>query len=591
MGEKKEGVIQKIQNAYHSEENTRLLEIIDILSKHQVIQSLATQSNPNKVRIAFEELGPTFVKIGQILSVRTDIVSPAFAEEFKKLQDNVKSDEFHSIKEVIEKETGISLEQIFEEIDEKPLASASMGQIHIAKIKNGKKVVVKVQHPGIDEIMTRDIALFEKAVPLIKHIPSAGMIDPAEMVAELKRSLMQELDFNNEADNIELFYKNNKDINIISPRVYRQYSTKRLLVMDCMDGRKISDYIAQADNAISEGNTAYKEQKKKFADILVKNYMKQIFDDGFFHADPHPGNVLVGRANKDDEADISEEKIYEIETPVSSITATVVDTKTPDENNEEKIILIDFGMMGRLDEITLDKFNQFIAALITQNNAKIAKAILNLCKSDGSTDLDKLEEDAGKLFSKYFDMAIGSMSLPLLFEEMSGICLKNGLTLPSNITLLFKGIATIEGIVLRLDPNMSLMTAIEPYAKRYIRSQFNLHNESEQFISNLILSLKAAPEIPLKLSNLMDAAAKGKLKVNMEHRHLEDSFDKLSALVNQLSMAIIVAALIVGSSMLVNYSDNAARLAASSVGSLGYLVAIILAGIMIFKSWHKKKNN
>lgn len=385
------------------DQSARLAQIVAVLTKHNVLLSLAEQKHPERVREAFEELGPTFIKIGQILSTRTDIVSEEFAEEFKKLQDHVKTDDFSVVAPLIEAEAGLPLTELFEKIEPKPLASASIAQVHAAVLKGGQEVVVKVQHPGIYEEMTMDIALLEKAVPLVRHIPAAGMMDPAAIVGELKRSLMNELDFTKEADNIEKFHTLNKDVSyILSPKVYREFSSQRLLVMDFMKGVKVSDYIKRADEEAAGGNTAVLAAKKRLAREIVDNYMKQIFDDGFFHADPHPGNILItlhapgtavpagdeGAKAEDvprkeegtpppaggvppEEEGLFGDLLPDIDVTVSGVSLGALFRQqdlfelfagraeaAPSETGPERVVYIDFGMMGSLDERTLDKFNR-----------------------------------------------------------------------------------------------------------------------------------------------------------------------------------------------------------------------------------------
>lgn len=517
------------ESKQNNNKNTRLFEIVRVLNTYNVLVNFAKKINPQEVKEAFEELGPTFIKIGQILSLREDILTKEYVEEFKKLQDDVKNDDFSFIKEEIENRTGIDIYELFEEFEEEPLASASIGQVHFGKLKSGKKVVVKVQHPGIYEKMVTDIELLEKAIPLIKFIPVANTVNLDDIVEEIKQSLMIELDFNNEANNIEQFFKNNDDPNILSPQVYKQYSDEKLLIMDYMEGVKISEYSKK---------TELSNIKKKLADILINNYIKQIFIDGFFHADPHPGNILV---------------------------------------YEENLVYLDFGMMGKLDEKTIEKLNQVVLGLAEQDNEKIVKAIVNLCSHTREIDMDVLNDDVEKLFSKYYEMSIGDMNLADIFNNVTNICTKNSLILPSNVTLLFKGVSTIEGVVLQLDPNISFMGAIEPYAYRHLMSQMDIEKEAKQLLVNLSKIIKVAPESPLKISKLIDDIIKGKLKIN-----LDDSFKILDMAFNKLSLSLIIGALIIGSSILMAFERG------YKVSIIGFSMALILTLIMVYYIFKKK---
>ena len=602
-------------------EESRLCEIVKVLMKYNVLIHLAEQTHPENIREAFEELGPTFIKIGQILSVRTDIVSEEFAQEFKKLQDGVKSNDFTVIGPSIEQEAGVPLKDLFQSIEEKPLASASIGQVHSAVLINGTPVVVKVQHPGIYEEMCLDISLMEKAVPLIKHAPVTGMTDPAAVIGELKNSLLNELDFTKEADNIDRFHKLNKDIPyILSPRVYREYSTSRLLIMDFMQGMKVSDFVSEANDKIEKGNNELKEVKSRLAKEIVDNYMKQIFDDGYFHADPHPGNLLIttsvcltGKLPPSDNNELDSDDIKaSAPTDNSNLFAFDVliegqsigscfqkldlmdllgDTQAPDiyEGNE-KVVYIDFGMMGTLDESTIEKFNRVMAALTQQDSAQIARSLLGLCKVQGHMDMDRFTSDVDGLFRQYYDMPIGDMSLPVIFEDMTRLCTQYHLQLPQNITLLAKGIGTIEGIVLSLDPNLSIMTAVTPYAKRYLRQQFDPKAEVQGILKDFYSGLKSVPKLPGKIMNVLETFSRGEMKVSMEHKNLDDLFQRLEVMVNRLVMGLIISALIVGSSMLINSATGSLKVVVSTLGVLGFTLALILAGVMIFKTYRNRKN-
>ncbi len=602
----------------------RLAQIVSVLTKHKVILALAEQKHPEWVRESFEELGPTFVKIGQILSTRTDIISEEFSAELKKLQDHVKTDTYESVCNTILEESGHPVEELFEKFEEKPLASASIAQVHAAVLKGGQRVVVKVQHPGIYDAMFMDITLLEKAVPLIKFIPVSGMTDPASIVSELKHSLLNELDFTKEADNIEKFGELNANVPyILAPAVYRTFSSRRLLIMDFMQGVQIANYIELSNAEVDKGNTSVLETKKRLAKEIVDNYVKQIFDDGFFHADPHPGNILVtletppadpstvsneGSAvddQKEQEQPLEKNLLNELPLDID-VTVAGVSLSTIFRNQDvlslfagtakaeqakcgpERIVFIDFGMMGTLDERTLEKFNTILAAVHDQDNKKIAKGILSLCKTKVPVDLDDFTEDIGKLLERYYDMPIGDMSLPAVFEDINDLCTRYQLQLPQNIALLVKGVGTIEGIVLALDPDCSVMSAVMPYAKRYLQKQFDAKHELTRLLKDLYRAGKTIPEFPVKITKALDTLTRGEIKLNMETKNLDDLFIRLETMVNRLVMGLIVAALIVGSSMLIHFADSAQTIA-SNFGMVGYTLAIVLVVILVFQTYRKRK--
>ena len=295
----------------------RFKEIASVSIKHGLKKGI---SDPREFRLTLEELGPTFVKIGQILSTRPDIFPNEYILELQKLQDDVKPEEYSTVKNVVESELGNTLEEIFLYFEEKPIASASLAQVHLAILKTGEKVVVKVQRPFVKEKMTADIAILKKLAPVINFTPTGSAMDAREVVEELSNATEKELDFENEMKNIEKFCENNEDVNfILCPKVYGKYCTDKIIVMDYIDGIKI-------DNMSILQEEGY--DLKDIATKLTYNYFKQIFEDGFFHADPHPGNILI---------------------------------------HENKIAYIDFGLMGQLDNNMKKKFNELLEAVVDRD--------------------------------------------------------------------------------------------------------------------------------------------------------------------------------------------------------------------------------
>lgn len=257
---------------------SRLAEIIRVFINYNVVPNFVQQKNPEQVKKAFEELGPTFIKIGQMLSVREDLLSSAFTQTFKTLQDSVPSDTFSTVKKTIETELSLSLSDIFDDFSKSPFASASMGQAHRAKLKNGDAVVVKIQHPNIAEEIRLDLQLFERAIPLIKYIPETSVVDLKGVLQEVKRSLINEMDFLKESQNGEQFYqKNNGWKEIRSPKIYDAFCSKKVIVMEEMSGKNLN-HLMNAENKTETFITGIqnKQLKQEVAKLLVENFMKQI---------------------------------------------------------------------------------------------------------------------------------------------------------------------------------------------------------------------------------------------------------------------------------------------------------------------------
>lgn len=526
----------------------RLQEIVIVLTKHRALESLARQIHPEYVVAAFEELGPSFIKLGQLLSVRTDIVKPAFAEGLSKLQAEVTPDLFEEMQPLIEGYAGKPVDELFSSFDTNVLASASIAQVYRATLQNGQPVIVKIQHPGIGEKMQMDVDLLERAIPLIKRIPAAQFMEPAEIVSELKQSLSDELDFHKEADNIDLFYKNNhREEGIFCPHVYREYSNENLLIMDFVEGVTMSEYLEQEHRS--------KKQDRYLAQQLLDNYMKQVFSDGFFHADPHPGNILV-----------QEDRV------------------------PPRFAYIDFGIVGQLDERMMKRFNDLLVALVQEDTDTIAKIVLQLCRQRRPVDQNAFIQDVDILMGRYYDLPIEELSLPEVFFDLSQTAAQYGLVMPRNVTFLAKAIMTLEGIVEELAPDLSIMSAIVPYVQRYIQNSFDLGDEAKKYLKSLLQGFVAVPKIPAQVSKALDRIGKGKLGLTLDHKDLDKTMSRLSRIVNRLVVGVIIASLIMGSSSMIRFNSNVGNNFSTTLGLLGYGAALFLCAALVISVWRERSD-
>jgi ubiquinone biosynthesis protein len=573
--------------------SARFKEILQIFVSYNVLGNLSKQEHPEKVREALEMLGPTFIKIGQMLSVRTDILTPAFIEELKKLQDNVKTDDFASVKAVIEAETGLALTDIFTTFEEQPFASASMGQTHKATLPDGRLVAVKVQHPGIKEEIMLDLSLFEKVLPLIKYIPEASVVDPKEIFREVKSSLADELDSLKEAANGKEFYEKNNAWQIVrSPIIYEEYSTSKVLVMEFMSGESIKQFVKGEKNKESKELEEHQKMKKFFGDTLVKNFVKQVFDDGFFHADPHPGNILVQLLAPSDESlkEKVQTKKHHQEKRVGA-TDIVFDYAKEQGLPPYRLVFLDFGMMGRLDADMIHKLTAIMDSLYGNNVKAIGQAILRLCKQSGPVDEEAFFEQLTPLLEDNYGVSIGEINLQTLFFQIIAICHKNNLQVPQEVTMLVKAVATFEGMIRELDPSISLVEIATPFAKKYFTEKIDWSFELKRAGLDLLYSAKAAPKIPSRTLDVLDDFAKGKTKINFELKKQNELLDRVEGMINRLVIGLILAALIIGSSMLVEFNQRVTSNFVSILGIIGYgiaLFAILFLAIDILRKRKKK---
>ncbi len=573
---------------------SRLAEIIRVFINYNVVPNFVQQKNPEQVKKAFEELGPTFIKIGQMLSVREDLLSSAFTQTFKTLQDSVPSDTFSTVKKTIQTELSLSLSDIFDDFSKSPFASASMGQAHRAKLKNGDSVVVKIQHPNIAEEIRLDLQLFERAIPLIKYIPETSVVDLKGVLQEVKRSLINEMDFLKESQNGEQFYqKNNGWKEIRSPKIYDAFCSKKVIVMEEMSGKNLN-HLMNAENKTETFITGIqnKQLKQEVAKLLVENFMKQVFDDGFFHADPHPGNLLFHVLTKEEQTQASRktETVHEKEFGSFAFRAS---TSTEDPVAPYTINYIDFGMMGHLSAGLRQKLTQAVLALYTKDAYRIEKAVLRLCQQESSFDESRFHQELTSFLEQYYDSPIDEINLQEVFTHVVTICHQNNLQFDRDITLLLKAFGTLEGVIRVLDPEVSLMEVASPFAQHYFLTHLDVEDTLKQSGLDLLEGMKAAPKIPQQLHHLLEMWTSGQGKVNLELKKQDKLLSRIESMINRLVFGMILAALIVGSSLLVQAAPVENAEVVSLLGIFTYAIAafviIFLAIDALIQMYKKRK--
>lgn len=573
---------------------SRLAEIIRVFINYNVVPNFVQQKNPEQVKKAFEELGPTFIKIGQMLSVREDLLSSAFTQTFKTLQDSVPSDTFSTVKKTIETELSLSVSDIFDDFSKSPFASASMGQAHRAKLKSGDAVVVKIQHPNIAEEICLDLQLFERAIPLIKYIPETSVVDLKGVLQEVKRSLINEMDFLKESQNGEQFYqKNNGWKEIRSPKIYDAFCSKKVIVMEEMSGKNLN-HLMNAENGTETFITGIqnKQLKQEVAKLLVENFMKQVFDDGFFHADPHPGNLLFHVLTKEEQtrAHRTTETVHEKEFGPFAFRAS---TSIEDPVAPYTVNYIDFGMMGHLSAGLRQKLTQAVLALYTKDAYRIEKAVLRLCQQEGLFDESRFHQELTSFLEQYYDSPIDEINLQEVFAQVVMICHQNNLQFDRDITLLLKAFGTLEGVIRVLDPEVSLMEVASPFAQHYFLTHLDVEDTLKQSGLDLLEGMKAAPKIPQQLHHLLEMWTSGQGKVNLELKKQDKLLSRIESMINRLVFGMILAALIVGSSLLVQAAPVENAEVVSLLGIFTYAIAafviIFLAIDALIQMYKKRK--
>jgi len=490
-------------------------------------------SHPERVRRACEELGPTFVKLGQLAAARTRMLPLEFTDELARLQDQVAPLPFAEVHAVIEAELHRPLTEVFASIDPQPLGAASIGQVHRAQLVSGEDVVVKVQRPGIQKTVGEDLAILRHIAGLAEaHLSEWRFHRPMALVDELARSLEKELDFTCEAAHLERFgWQFREEPTIYLPAVYLEFTTPRLLVMEYVAGIKASE-LAQLDAA---GHDRV-EISRRIADLV----MKQIFVHGFFHADPHAGNIQI----------------------------------MPDG----RICFLDFGMMGFLDLRTREAFVDLVWGIARRSETSVATALLKLTESEIEPARAQFETDVAEFMHRHFYRAAGELRFGELVTSLVRLSNKHRLQLPPDLVVMLKSLSLTEELVRRLDPQHDLIAQATPFMKQTrldrIRPKRVLGNLLE-FGQELA---ETAREVPNELRRIISQIKTGQARVNFRHEGLEPATKAFERSTNRLSFALVVAALIISSSLIVHSKVPPLWGDVSVVGIVGYL----LAGVMGF---------
>jgi len=519
------------------------LGLINLISKGEKILKLkpskiAQLPLPIRIRLTLEELGPTFVKLGQILSTRPDLIPQNYITELQKLQDKVPPFAYDQVEQIIKKELGANILKIFKSFEQKPLAAASLGQVHQAILKDGEKVVVKVQRPDIEKIIETDLdILFDLARLTEKHIPASRLYDPVGIAEEFAKTIRAELDYGTEGRNAERFKKNFEGDEIIyTPKIYWESSSKRILTMELIEGIKINN-LKELDKAGYD--------RKKIAENGAKAFMKQILIDGFFHADPHPGNMLVMK--------------------------------------DGIIGFMDFGMMGRLDEEMREKGIDLFVAVLERNPNKIINEMLNLgITSQEEIDTRSLKIDIKEMLDQYYDKPLKEIILGELISQLVEISIKYHIRMPAEFALLGKSLITIEGIGLELDPDFNLAEIAKPYAKDVILERKSPQRLILKLLNDLSELYNLVILIPRQLSKTLKKMEKGVFKLEFQHRGLENLINALDKAANRMAYSLILAAIIVGSSLIMQTNKGPLFMGFPVIGILGFLIAGVLGlGLVI----------
>lgn len=488
-------------------------------------------SRPQRVRMAFEELGPTYIKFGQILSTRPDLIPVRYTKELAKLQDAVPSFDFSQVRQTVEAEFGSPLEKFFDVFEEIPFASASIGQVHKARLPDGETVAVKVQRPGIKKTIEIDLEIMLHLATLMEHnIEEMSLYRPVKIVEEFARTLEKEIDYTIEATTMERFGRNFlDDPTIYIPKVFRDTTSERVLTMELIKGIKISE--------IDKIETAGYDREM----ITVRGtsfILKQVFEHGFFHADPHPGNIFL----------------------------------LP----ENVICLLDFGMTGTVDRQTREEFVNLIDSVVQQHESRATQVLLRLANWNDDPDIQLLEKDVADFMGQHLYKPLKDIEIGKLLNNLLELISRHRLMIPPDIFLMMKTLTTIEGVARMLNPNFDMVSQTAPFIERVKLARFYPKRIAGDIIDLGSDMLHFAQQFPKDMLEIMRLIRQQKLAVQMEHKGFDAMLSTHDQISNRISFSIIIAALIIGSALIVISAIPPLFYGISLIGIIGFLAAAVM---------------
>ncbi|MDJ0829078.1 MAG: AarF/ABC1/UbiB kinase family protein [Desulfobacterales bacterium] len=499
-------------------------------------------SKAQRLRLAFEELGPTYIKLGQILSIRPDLIPAAFIEELAKLQDNVPPFSFSDVKQIIENELGRPVEEVYSELSNEPLASASIGQVHKAVLMDNEQVAIKIQRPGIRKTIEIDLEIMLHLATLAeRHIEELAVHQPVRIVEEFARTLEKEIDYTIEAANMQRFAHNFlNDATIYVPKVFQGLSTSRILTMEFVDGIKVSKTEQLDQEGLDrELITA------RGTDIILK----QVFYHGFFHADPHPGNIYVLPHNV--------------------------------------ICLFDFGMVGSTERHTRERFVDLIDAVVRRDAAMATQVLLRLTLWEERPEMRLLEGEMADFMGKHLYKPLKDIEVGKLLQQLIELASRHKLRIPADLFLMMKALATVEGVGRLLYPEFDMIAQAAPFIEKVKMNRFSPKRIADDIAVLASDSIAFVQQFPKDLLEITRLIRQKKLSVKFEHQGLYDLLATHDQISNRLSFAIIIAALIIGSAIIILSKIPPYIFGISLIGIIGFLAAAIM-GIWLLIAILKK---
>ena len=507
MSENMKQLLSTQMQEFKNREKRRSAEILGVFAKHNFYANGLT---PEELRSTMEDLGPTFVKIGQIMSSRVDLLPESYCKELEKLRQNVQELDPALARAVIEQETGKKIDEIYKEFRDKPLGSASIGQAHYAVLKDGTPVVTKVQRPLIADMMRQDFALLKKLASVFNVVMEGSenaedQLDLLGVIEEFEKVTDEELDCRVEAANTKFFKENciEDETKVTCPDVYDELTTERIFTMSFVDGYSIS----KKDRLISDGYDVEEVGRR-----IVDNYLHQVLDVGIFHADPHQGNIMVMHG-------------------------------TP--------CWIDFGMIGRITDADVNIIQSLVLAVLEGDVETIANSIMSMGAASPKTNRDRLIEDLDVFLDRYVSVtSLNDLDVSMLFDEICSLAEKHHIKMPGKFTMLIRSLGTIEGVIEQLCPELNLFEILSSKLMDRAKKSFDIEQALISTGKDALEIGKKASRIPALASDLLKNAARGRMKMNLELTGYEELLNKGGDTVKNVMLALFACILFMGSSVM-----------------------------------------
>lgn len=534
--------IVRVLSAYGFDHVLEMLGLTDMVARSRRLLRLnktdiARLSAAERMRLALEELGPTFIKLGQILSTRSDVIPQQFIREFEKLQDNVPGFSYSELKSQMERELGGPVELFYSEIDPVTLAAASIAQVHRARLITGENVVVKVRRPGIVELVESDInALMGLAHLAERHMPGSEIYDPVGIVREFARTIRREMDFKREGHTIEKFRENFSSTKwLYFPEVYWPQTAHGVLTLEYIDGIKVSDIDALNLSGLDLPLIA-----RRGAEV----FLEMVLNHGFFHGDPHPGNVLI----------------------------------LPDN----VICLLDYGIVGRLDDELKTFLSDTLFAIVKRDMDEVVSLLFFAGDISDTLNVRALKRDLSNFVDGYYEMPLQDIEVGRMLLEFIEIITLYNIRIQPDLLLLAKSLVIVEGMARNLDPDFNMVKHLRPFMEKALRLKYSPRRVSRDISSILLSYLNLARTLPRDLKEIVNRINRNKFKIDLEHRGLDRLIADFDRSMNRLSSSLILAALIIGSSIIMQTDRGPQLLGFPVMAFLGYTVAGLIGLWLVY---------